>query len=459
MSVSEGMKKYNTKNYLVRMINLLDEETKFSKTKIQPWTRVHELKTKIGKEYGVSNKNVRLFFCNIEMIDDLTMLDYKVIDCKQPEIFFQISSTNTTITDIRIEVYGAFPCPLIMKKSIEEIRHGFMEGLIPNMLLEGTSGTYSLRNTNKDTVALFKPIDEEAFAPNNQKGYTGKFGQESFRRGVLSGEGSIREVAAYILDSANFFFVPETTFVEITHPVFNKNLNDLFSIDGDSIGKIRNSIIHSFVLENLVSRDVLFGDSTKKRDRINSVINPSHFAKLNVNTSNKFNGVLSNSKVNTVTPSGEIKDNLIKKKYGSLQRFMKSNDIAANYSNSLFSVDEVHKIGVLDLRILNCDRNDENILVVKKRDKLTGKSFYRLVPIDHSLSFPDCIKIQEYEMVWMSWDQSQKPFSKEMLKYIDQIDIEKDIKRMRQIIKLREVLNYFKLFRIAGKISEFQIQF
>lgn len=30
-----------------------------------------------------------------------------------------------------------------------------------------------------------------------------------------------------------------------------------------------------------------------------------------------------------------------------------------------FDVEEVHKIGILDLRILNCDRNEANILVRK----------------------------------------------------------------------------------------------
>lgn len=34
-----------------------------------------------------------------------------------------------------------------------------------------------------------------------------------------------------------------------------------------------------------------------------------------------------------------------------------------NYSHSMFSAEEVHKIGVLDLRILNLDRNVCNLLV------------------------------------------------------------------------------------------------
>lgn len=46
--------------------------------------------------------------------------------------------------------------------------------------------------------------------------------------------------------------------------------------------------------------------------------------------------------------------------------FNLENSIFFNYyifSYSCFSIDDVHRIAILDLRILNCDRNDENILV------------------------------------------------------------------------------------------------
>jgi hypothetical protein len=84
MSVSEGKIKYSTKNY---NIILTDKDKKVIKTKIQPWTKVNELKSKLSKEYGVDNKFIRLFYFNIEMLDDLTMLDYKVLDCKSKDVF------------------------------------------------------------------------------------------------------------------------------------------------------------------------------------------------------------------------------------------------------------------------------------------------------------------------------------------------------------------------------------
>ncbi len=57
-----------------------------------------------------------------------------------------------------------------------------------------------MMNQQKRKVAIFKPIDEEPFAPNNPRGNTGPFGSQTFRAGVLSGESCIREVAAYLLD-------------------------------------------------------------------------------------------------------------------------------------------------------------------------------------------------------------------------------------------------------------------
>jgi hypothetical protein len=57
-----------------------------------------------------------------------------------------------------------------------------------------------LRGPEKKTLAIFKPIDEEAFGPNNPRGHVGPFGSTSFRAGVLSGESCVREAAAYLLD-------------------------------------------------------------------------------------------------------------------------------------------------------------------------------------------------------------------------------------------------------------------
>ena len=76
-SVSETLKKtYVTKNFKVRIIINNKEEY----MKIQPWTSVKELKSKISKKIFKQPHLIRLFYCNTEMMDRRTMLEYQVID-------------------------------------------------------------------------------------------------------------------------------------------------------------------------------------------------------------------------------------------------------------------------------------------------------------------------------------------------------------------------------------------
>lgn len=85
-------------------------------------------------------------------------------------------------------------------------------------------------------------------------------------------------------------------------------------------------------------------------------------------------------------------------KVGSLQSFVKSMGPIENFSSDLFSPDEIHKIAVLDLRILNLDRNTDNILVQRQGQE------YRLVPIDHGLSIPDSLEVCSYDLAWLGYE-------------------------------------------------------
>ena len=78
-------------------------------------------------------------------------------------------------------------------------------------------------------------------------------------------------------------------------------------------------------------------------------------------------------------------------KYGSLQMFVESSDVAGDLSADLFDTEQVHRIAMLDLRICNLDRNDANILVRKERSKTQTK--YYLIPVDHGMSIPDNLEI------------------------------------------------------------------
>lgn len=139
-------------------------------------------------------------------------------------------------------------------------------------------------------------------------------------------------------------------------------------------------------------------------------------------------------------------------KYGSLQYFVKADDAASSFSSDLFSVDEVHKIGILDIRTMNLDRNDGNILVRKTavKHKKGCKYEYELIPIDHSLSIPDNLEIYSYDICWMDWDQAQAPFSERTLNYIEKLNVVKDIKMLDNTFKFRKIC--LRNIRITGTL-------
>jgi hypothetical protein len=104
--------------------------------------------------------------------------------------------------------------------TIAQIERGFDKGYCPKLTDDGTSGCYMLRGNSRKPVAIFKPIDEEQFAPNNPRDFSGPFGSSTFRPGIVSGESTIREIAAYLLDHGHFSGVPMTSMAAISHESF-----------------------------------------------------------------------------------------------------------------------------------------------------------------------------------------------------------------------------------------------
>ena len=119
-------------------------------------------------------------------------------------------------------------------------------------------------------------------------------------------------------------------------------------------------------------------------------------------------------------------------KLGSLQRFVEHKCDAGEMSASHFSADNVHRIGVLDIRLLNCDRHSGNLLVCEGGGSGAG-SFaapYTLVPIDHGYALPEALDNPYFE--WLFWPQTSVPFSDAVKEYVANLDVQADIALLRE---------------------------
>jgi len=179
-------------------------------------------------------------------------------------------------------------------------------------------------------------------------------------------------------------------------------------------------------------------------------------------------------------------------KIGSFQEF-KEHDFDAEDISSVkyqqFPVHEVHKIAILDIRLLNTDRHGGNILVKANRSRTNSREDvlsdegddssddsphtrqrsngsdesemmfkmdmdleddddddreestfvpqspnisetleYSLIPIDHGYTLPSTISgLTDLWFEWLKWPQAKVPFDAEEQRYIDRLNVDEDI--------------------------------
>ncbi|CAJ1329007.1 unnamed protein product [Effrenium voratum] len=327
---------------------------------VMPFNTWHMVK-QIMKEFrrglkNISEKNIRLLHKGIELRSghDVERYIHCATDRFSPaEIQFVVMDPGELqANDVAMYIDETVPALAELVDLVNEVSDAMMHGIKPMLTEDGTGATYLLRGaSSQKTRAVFKPKDEEAFAPNNPRGYTGKENTPGLRRGVLSTQQAAREVAAYLLDHKKFAGVPPTTLVHAKHPSF---------------------------------------------------VNPN---------------------------------NKVAWKSGAFQKFVHSQGTSEDYRHTMFATSSVQRIGILDVRIVNLDRNDGNLLVV-----LEGR-VPKLVPIDHGLSLPDRLEVESCDVVWMDWNQAKEPFGPEEMDYIRGLSGAQDAKNLeRQVGVRRECL-------------------
>lgn len=224
-----------------------------------------------------------------------------------------------------------------------------------------------------------------------------------------------------------------------------------------------------------------------------------------------FSGVPATGLVVCSHPSfstGSFNDHL---KIGSFQEFKEHDFDAEDISSSkyqMFPVHEVHKIAILDIRLLNTDRHGGNILVKVNRSRANSKEDffsdcdssddefpnknrrredadenemmfrmdmeidedygdvccsapiapvasptnveYELIPIDHGYTLPSTLSgLTDLWFEWLKWPQAKIPFGHEAQRYIDCLDPDADINILRH--KFGDLIGNecFKVLRIT----------
>lgn len=398
--------------------DLSDKHGKKRPIVVRSWSTIHEVKGKISQLMQIPPSSQRLFFgpvmsaggdlpnhrslhdAGIYRSGETLLLDIKGMSLS--DSIFHLK--NKGVNDVCISSSLIDVAPKSLQRTVQQARRGFALGLKPDLVLDGSGGTYFLHDARKVRVAVFKPSDEEPYAENNPRGYvpscptsastSGIFsldGSEqeelSLRAGISPGEACLREVAAFLLDHGNFSGVPPTTLAEARHPAFNTNGARLkLSEGGAAMGN------HSLVLHDSFT------------------------------TTHQ-------------SPS------TVQKKVGSCQMFVNSECSMDDLSPSMLSVEEVHKIAILDIRTMNADRNLANLLCKRHPD-----NSIELVPIDHGYCLRSVCDVAWFDWCWLDWPQLKQPLSQRSKDYILALNIEADARLLKERLNMRpEVLHCFRV--------------
>ena len=342
--------------------------------------------------------------------------------------FLDLSTLKQAENDICISKAMFDITPKHFKSIIKQTRIALACGIKPVLVLDGSGGTYFLHDAYKRKIAVFKPADEEPYAVNNPRGYVkvksgntsggsdgygfmmDGFGEDedenmSMRAGIKPGEACLREVAAFLLDKDGFSGVPMTTLVEARHNAFHSNGSMLnLNQGGAAVGA------HSLVPSMTMSSTSTSSTSLNSPNATASATSPS-----------------SNSRP---------------KKVGSCQEFFNSECSMDDLSPSKLSIEEVHKIAILDIRILNADRNTANLLCRRNPE---NPDTFELIPIDHGYCLRTVADVCWFDWCWLDWPQLKEPLSAKMKEYILTLDIEKDAMMLKERLDLpKGALDYFR---------------
>eukprot|EP00560_Eucampia_antarctica_P004962 CAMPEP_0197833890 /NCGR_PEP_ID=MMETSP1437-20131217/20464_1 /TAXON_ID=49252 ORGANISM="Eucampia antarctica, Strain CCMP1452" /NCGR_SAMPLE_ID=MMETSP1437 /ASSEMBLY_ACC=CAM_ASM_001096 /LENGTH=715 /DNA_ID=CAMNT_0043438199 /DNA_START=462 /DNA_END=2609 /DNA_ORIENTATION=+ len=395
MSISANGKVQRTSGDLKIFVkDVTDKQAKKRPITVKTWSTVKDVKDVLQQHLHVPASAQRLFFrpSGGELPNHRSLQDagiYRSGETLLLEIFSDQSSSKVSLTslnsstapDICISSSTLDLTHKSLRSTVQQARRGLALGLKPALVLDGSGGSYFFRNARQSNVAIFKPADEEPYAENNPRGYV-KSDQMSMRDGIQPGEACLREVAAYLIDHQGFSSVPMTTLVEARHPAFNHN---------------------------------------------------GSMMKLTEGGASLGNHALSTAQLNT-------NPHKVQKKVGSFQAFVKAECSMDDLSPSMLSVEEVHKIAILDIRILNADRNSANLLVRRKPDNTL-----ELVPIDHGYCLRTVSDVCWFDWCWLDWPQLKEPLSKRSREYILKLDIEADARLLRERLHIPiEALDYFR---------------
>jgi len=314
----------------------------------------------------------------------------------EPLITREAAARQTSAGEVTSDV-NRFPEDPIFEAIVQEAQEAIEAAVYPERIVQGSSGSYFVKNVNRETIGVFKPKDEEPYGERNPK--WGKYIQRTlcpcaFGRGCLVlNQGYLSEAGASLVDQKlKLNVVPVTKVVWLTAKTF-------------SYSKIDRATANS--KQRIYNQFPTIG---------------RHFHRIG-----------------------------LKRKVGSFQLFVRGYKDAAYFMGQMEQEDlpdstkrdfqiQFERLVVLDYIIRNTDRGNDNWLIKYERgdvdpdqaDDVDWNSVklptVKIAAIDNGLAFPfkHPDEWRAYPFGWAWLKQARQPFSddtrRNVLPYLDDLE-------------------------------------
>ncbi|RLO12072.1 hypothetical protein DYB28_011116, partial [Aphanomyces astaci] len=181
------------------MHRMNDPRERKIKLVMKPWACVKDMKDRLQAMFGIPTAAQQLYYKGTELANPRNLVQCGLYaDKVVVDLVLSANGRQNRANMFTIHPYGNHVFP----RSIMKAAHLAMQalGFTPELAMDGTGGTYFLKDPAQRKIVCFKPQNEEPFGPCNPRGFVGSLGEAGFRKGVLSGEACEREVAAFLLD-------------------------------------------------------------------------------------------------------------------------------------------------------------------------------------------------------------------------------------------------------------------
>lgn len=319
-----------------------------------------------------------------------------------------------------------------MDKVIEGISQALKNHITPVSATDtSVGGVYYLRDLNRHISAVFKPMDEEPFGPNNHTKRRGRsIGDCGFKHGIKVGGAAAREVAAYILDTNNVSSVPMTTLASINNS--NEKLSSFQRQKNDAkrpnikTGSLQVYCRHICSCEDVASK--LF-----------PVYDVQKIALLDIrifNMDRHLGNILFQRQENSVKQVLQ-RDRRLSYSFDK-EAHVQINGEKTNYQDTSNAKELTEKCDTVSIgesqnfqkrpkraKSFSFDMNDNQTCQGSKAT---------LVPIDHGFCLPRVSDMDEALFEWSNWEQAKLPILPELKKHIAALDYKKDTERLQLLL-------------------------